>query len=70
VILDKDEDYMEMLIFEINIFLKEKLKLNIHPNKIIIRKFSQGIDFLGYVVFPHHKVLRTKTKRKMLKKIS
>lgn len=50
-------------------FLTENLKLCLHPNKVIIRKYHQGIDFLGYVVLPHHKVLRTKTKRRITKKI-
>lgn len=27
------------------------------------------MDFLGYVVFPHHKLLRTKTRKRMFKKI-
>ena len=40
-----------------------------HPNKIIIKKHNQGIDFLGYVVFPYYRILRTKTKRRMFKKI-
>lgn len=68
-ILSDSEKHLQNLISKINNFLQEKLKLNLHPNKIIIRKFHQGIDFLGYVVFPHHKILRTKTKRRMMKKI-
>lgn len=34
-----------------------------------MRKFSQGIDFLGYVLFPGHVILRWRTKKRMLKKI-
>ncbi len=41
----------------------------LHPRKIILRKFSQGIDFLGYVVLPYHIALRTKTKQRMFRKI-
>ena len=37
--------------------------------KIIVRKYRQGIDFLGYVAFPNHRILRIKTKRRMLKNI-
>ena len=50
-------------------FLKQELKLELHPNKISIRKFRQGIDFLGYVVFPHHRILRTKTRRRIFRKM-
>lgn len=68
VILENDLVELEKLIPEIKYFLYSKLKLELHPNKIIIRKLNQGIDFLGYVVLPHYRVLRTKTKRRMLKK--
>jgi len=51
-------------------FVENKLHLTIHPNKITLQKFSQGIDFLGYVLLPRYRVLRTKTKRRMFNKIS
>lgn len=54
---------------QVNLFLLEKLKLKLHPRKVTIRKYSQGIDFLGYVLFPHHQIVRIKTKRRMLKKL-
>jgi len=69
VILCDNEKHLQNLILKINNFLRENLKLNLHPNKIIIRKYYQGVDFLGYVVLPHHRVLRTKTKRRIIKKI-
>ena len=70
VILDDNKEYLEELILQIDNFLKETLKLSLHPDKIIIKKYHQGIDFLGYVSFPHHRILRTKTKKRMFKKIS
>ena len=51
-------------------FLKEELKIELHPKKVDIRPLHQGIDFLGYVTLPHHRVLRTKTKRRMFRKLS
>lgn len=69
VILGENKDYLIDLISLINNFLKHKLKLILHSDKIIIRKYYQGIDFLGYVVLPNYRVLRTKTKRRILKKI-
>jgi len=38
-------------------------------NKIIFRKYQQGVDFLGYVQFPYHRVLRTKTKNRIIQKV-
>ncbi len=69
IILDKDSNFLIELTRQINVFLADKLKLSLHFDKIIIRKYHQGIDFLGYVSLPHYRVLRTKTKRRMLSKI-
>lgn len=69
VILGENKEYLEKLIPKINYFLNEKLKLALHLDKISIRKHHQGIDFLGYISFPHHRILRTKTKRRMFHKI-
>lgn len=70
IILNEDVKYLRELIIEINNFLNKKLKLKLHPDKIIIRKHRQGIDFLGYVALPHYLVLRTKTKRRIIRKIT
>ena len=48
-------------------FLEDKLKLNMHPGKVFIKTISSGVDFLGWVHFPEHRVLRTSTKRRMFK---
>lgn len=69
IILGNKEDFAE-IINRINKFLANNLGLILHPNKIIIRKFFQGIDFLGYVTRPYCVVLRTKTKRRLLRKIN
>lgn len=69
LILDEDREFLESLILIISNFLKEELNLDLHPQKIVIKNWNQGIDFLGYVSFPYHTVLRTKTKRRILKKI-
>ncbi len=67
-ILTDSKNYLENIIFKIGDFLQNNLKLILHPSKIEIRKFNQGIDFLGYVSFACYKILRTKTKNRMLKK--
>lgn len=69
VILAQDKKYIYSLLPQIKNFLMEKLCLELHPDKIIFTKIHRGIDFLGYVVFPHHRLLRTKTKRRMFRKI-
>ncbi len=69
IILSHDESELNPLLHRIEDFLKSRLKLSLHPEKIFIRKDHQGIDFLGYVSFPHHKLLRTKTKHRMIRKL-
>jgi len=69
IILDKDRNFLKELICQINAFLSTKLKLSLHSDKLIVRKYHQGIDWLGYVVLPHHRVLRTKTKKRIFKKV-
>ncbi len=70
VILSEERKYLEATLSKINNFLIDVLKLSLHGRKIIFRKFTHGIDFLGYVVMPYYRVLRTKTKRRILKKMA
>ena len=68
-IVSPDRVYLENLIEQISTFLRDCLALTLHPKKISIRKLHQGIDFLGYVIFQKHGLLRTKTRRRMFAKL-
>ena len=70
IIIHEDREYLRRLLRPIKDFLKDNLGLALHPGKVSIRKYRQGIDFLGYVILPHHIVLRTKTKKRMFRKIN
>jgi len=70
VILSSDKERLEKILLEIKKFLKDKLKLEVHPNKVFIKSLVSGVDFLGWVHFPDHRVLRTITKRRMLKNLT
>ncbi len=69
VILSGNKSWLKNLIVPIRSFLAENLKLELHPDKIFIKTLASGIDFLGWVNFPDHRVLRTTTKRRMLKRL-
>ena len=69
IVLSADKNQLENLISSIANFLGEKLKLSLHPNKVCIKTLASGVDFLGWVNFPDHKVLRSTTKRRMIKKL-
>jgi len=69
VILSKNKDYLLELTSKIADFLEENLKLLIHPDKLFLKTLNSGMDFLGWVQFPDHRVLRTSTKNRMFKKL-
>lgn len=70
VFVSDDKKYLESVLFEINIFLKNKLCLDLHPNKCFFKTIYSGVDFLGWVHFPRHRVLRTSTKKRVLQNIN
>jgi retron-type reverse transcriptase len=69
VILHHDQSVLEELLPKIADFLDERLKLTLHPDKIFLKTLASGVDFLGWVHFPDHRVLRTATKRRMFAKL-
>ena len=69
VILSDDKNRLKELISLIADFLNEKLKLQLHPDKVFIKTLSSGVDFLGWVHFYDHRVLRTVTKRRAFKRV-
>lgn len=68
-VISADRLYLEKLIEPIQSFLKNKLRLGIHPKKISIRACHQGVDFLGYVALPHHRLMRPKTRVRIFRKL-
>lgn len=70
IVLSDNTNYLRSVCSKIERFLKENLRLELHPEKISIIKFRQGIDFLGYVTLTHYRLLRTKTKNRMLARVN
>ncbi|MEK7116170.1 MAG: reverse transcriptase domain-containing protein, partial [Patescibacteria group bacterium] len=68
--LDCDFERLERVRKIIESFLTMRLKLQIKQSKVVFRRFHQGVDVLGQICFPHFRLLRTKTKRRMLRRIS
>lgn len=68
-LLSPSRTSLEQQIQPIETFLRDCLHLSLHPKKISIRTVSSGVDYLGWVHFPHHRVLRTATKRRMLARV-
>jgi hypothetical protein len=67
--MSENKTHFEKLISKILLFLQKELKLEIHPDKLYIKTLSSGLDFLGWIHFLKHKVLRTTTKKRMFRNI-
>ena len=65
-----DKKCIESLVPRIATFLESRLALSLHPNKVFIKTLASGVDFLGWVHFTNHRVLRTSTKRRMLRRVA
>lgn len=70
VLLSNDRAQLAEYLQKIDVFLKEKLLLQLHPKKIELRTLSSGVDFLGWVHFPDHRILRTVTKQRMFRRLT
>ncbi len=70
VIFSRDRDYLLLHIPQIRTFLYERLRLILHPQKLFIKSIASGVDFLGWVHFSDHRVLRGATRRRMMRRIA
>src|SRR3990167_6651181 len=70
VLFGHDRLHLTLLLKEIDIFLNKELKLSLHPDKVYIKTYTSGVDFLGWVHFSDHRVLRTTTKKRMFRNLS
>jgi hypothetical protein len=69
IILSTDMQHLISTLLLIRSFLEQHLRLKLHPKKVTIRKLGQGIDFVGYVLFEHHTLVRSRTKQRMKKRL-
>ncbi len=69
VFVSSSKDWLLSILPQISDFLTYSLQLRLHPDKVFIKTLASGVDFLGWVNFSHHRVLRTTSKKRMLKRI-
>lgn len=61
LIVHKDKDYLIKLIPIINSYLKENLKLTLHPKKIYLQHYTKWVLFLWAFIKPHRKYIRKRS---------
>ena len=69
VILNENKEQLKGWMIKINRFLRDKLKIELHPQKSRIISLSKGIDFVGFRNFYYHRLLRKRNIKKMLVKV-
>ena len=69
VILDDSKKTLYNIKEKIRGFLKDTLKLTLHPKKQVIFPAHLGIDFLGYRVWRTHRLLRKTSVKRMRRKL-
>jgi len=65
VILHNSKEQLEIWKEQINQFLDNKLKLELHPEKSKVIPLAKGVDFVGFRNFYHFRLLRKRNIRKM-----
>jgi len=70
MIIADSADYLKSLIPRVRDYLLRELKLELHPDKLFIKTLAGGVDFLGWIHFFDHRILRKSTKNRALRKIS
>ena len=71
VILSDNKSWLEDVVLpNFSDFLLNRLHLKLHPDKVFIKTFASGVDFLGWIHFPKHRVLRTATKKRMFRNLN
>lgn len=69
IILHNSKEQLEKWKKEIEIFLRERLRLELHPDKSKIINLSKGVDFVGFRNFYFHRLIRKRNKNSMRDKI-
>lgn len=68
-VFSQSKGELKNILVLIEAYLQLNLRLELHPDKVFIKTLASGVDFLGWVHFSNHRVLRTVTKWRMMKRI-
>ncbi|MCX8015814.1 MAG: reverse transcriptase/maturase family protein [Patescibacteria group bacterium] len=69
LILDINKKRLHQIKRQIQKFLRDKLRLELHPKKANIFPINKGIDFLGYKIFFNYRLLRKNTVKRFIRRL-
>jgi len=70
VIVHNDIKTLHFYKEKIDLFLNHSLCLSLNKDKSIIQPLSRGVSFLGFRIFPYHKILKKKSIQLFYQKIA
>ncbi|MBR8720004.1 hypothetical protein IX307_001215 [Bacteroides pyogenes] len=70
VILAPNKDFLHGLLNEIRVYLRDNLNLAVKRNYQVFPVEARGIDFLGYVFYHSHTLLRKSIKQKLCRRVA
>jgi len=70
VFMSDSKSWLESLIPLMSDFLAVRLRLTLHPHKLFLKTLASGVDFLGWVHFSDHRVLRTTARRRLESRVA
>lgn len=70
VILAPNKDFLHGLLNEIRVYLRDNLNLAVKRNYQVFPVEARGIDFLGYVFFHTHTLLRKSIKQSLCRRVA
>lgn len=62
VLIHPDKAYLNSLIPILSNFLLSELKLDLHPDKIYLQHYKNGVKFFGTIIKPHRTYIANRTK--------
>ena len=65
IVIGRDRAELEEVAMRCRSFLCDALRLDAPDRKTSLVPVTHGIDWLGFVLFPYHRVLRPVTMRRM-----
>ena len=69
VLLSRNKNQLKIWRDEIDEFLRDKLRLKLHPKKQILQSIDKGIDFVGFVVKPDYILMRRRIVKNLKQKL-
>lgn len=69
IILSSNRNELADLQLQISDFLNVHLKLALNPRKVQLKTLASGVDFLGWVHFTKHRIIRPTTRRRVMRRM-